>query len=50
MSITLQIGPSATARENFIADVALPPDADISGGWEIAFTGCNRWIKTCQSM
>ena len=36
MSITLQIGPSATARENFIADVALPPDADTSGGWEIA--------------
>ena len=36
MSITLQIGPSATARENFIADIVLPADADTSGGWEIA--------------
>ncbi len=35
MTIPLQIGPSPSPRENFVADIALPAGTDVGGAWEI---------------
>lgn len=35
MSISIRIGPAATARANFIADAQLPGDAQLGGAWEM---------------
>jgi hypothetical protein len=38
MSITVRLGPTSTARANFIADAELPPAAEVSGEWTMVDT------------
>ena len=35
MSVTIQLGPATTDRENFVADAMLPAGAEIDGAWEV---------------
>lgn len=44
MTITIELGPVTTPRENFIAEAALPPGTPVAGSWEMAETSSEKGV------